>query len=74
MEEKIRRIKERSDKELQSKLIELQELVNDLYWEYDRMSSDGKDTLDNISNLLDIPTEETEWHQGKKWLKDGVYP
>ena len=48
-------------------------LVDDLYWDYDRLSSDGKDTLNNISNLLGISTEETELNQGKKWLRDGVY-
>jgi len=29
-------------------------LIEDLYWEYDRMSSSGKETLDEISNLLDM--------------------
>jgi hypothetical protein len=54
-------------------LIEVKKLIDDLYWDYDRLSSDGKDTLNNISNLLGISTEETELNQGKKWLRDGVY-
>jgi len=29
-------------------------LVNDLYWDYDRMSSSGQETLDKISNMLGI--------------------
>ena len=29
-------------------------LIEDLYWEYDRMSSSGKETLDELSNLLDM--------------------
>ncbi len=36
---------------------ELRELVDDMYWEYDRMSSSGKETLDKIADLLGIPTQ-----------------
>ena len=36
---------------------ELKELVDDLYWEYDRMSSSGKETLDKIADLVGVPTE-----------------
>jgi hypothetical protein len=36
----------------------LKQLIGDLYWEYDRMSSSGKQTLDKISKLLGLPTEE----------------
>jgi hypothetical protein len=36
----------------------LKQLIGDLYWEYDRMSSSGKETLDKISKLLGLPTEE----------------
>ena len=36
---------------------ELRELVDDLYWDYDRMSSSGQETLDKIADLLGIPTE-----------------
>ena len=36
---------------------ELRELVDDMYWEYDRMSSSGQETLDKIADLLGIPTE-----------------
>ena len=54
-------------------LIKVKKLVGNLYWDYDRRTSDGKDTLNNISNLLGISTEETEINQGKKWLRDGVY-
>mgnify|MGYP003309615388 CR=1 FL=1 len=28
-------------------------LVDDLYWEIDRMSADGKETLNNLSDLLE---------------------
>ena len=36
---------------------ELRELVDDMYWEYDRMSSSGKETLDKIADLVIVPTE-----------------
>jgi len=26
--------------------------IDDLYWEYDRMSNDGKDTLDTLAKTL----------------------
>ncbi len=36
----------------------LVKLVEDLYWEYDRMSADGKESLDKIAYILDIKEEE----------------
>ena len=36
---------------------ELRELVDDMYWDYDRMSSSGKETLDKIADLVGVPTE-----------------
>ena len=36
---------------------ELRELVDDMYWEYDRMSSSGQETLDKIADLIGVPTE-----------------
>ena len=35
---------------------ELKDLVDDLYWDYDRMSSSGKETLDSMAKLLGLPT------------------
>ena len=32
----------------------LREIVTDLYWEYDRMSSSGTETLDKLANTLDM--------------------
>ena len=37
---------------------ELRELVDDLYWDYDRMSSSGQETLDTMAKLLGLPTFE----------------
>ena len=35
---------------------ELKDLVDDLYWDYDRMSSSGQETLDKMAKLLGLPT------------------
>tara|TARA_R100001082_G_scaffold111026_1_gene92957 strand:+ start:1196 stop:1342 length:147 start_codon:yes stop_codon:yes gene_type:complete len=35
-------------------------LVNDLYWDYDRMSSSGQETLDKILDLLNIKKTENK--------------
>ena len=32
-------------------------LVIDLFWEYDRMSSSGQETLDKLCKVLNIPIE-----------------
>ena len=33
-------------------------LIDDLYWDYDRLSSSGQETLDNLSKKLGLPTME----------------
>jgi hypothetical protein len=43
----------REDKTMNNK--RLIELVDDMYWDYDRMSSSGQETLDKIADLLGIP-------------------
>ena len=39
-----------------SEVEKLQNLVEDMYWEYDRMSSSGQETLDKMAKLLGLPT------------------
>ena len=34
------------------------EAVADLFWEYDRMSSSGQESLDKLATLIGIPTED----------------
>ena len=41
-------------------MTQIQKLVDDLYWEYDRMSSSGQETLDKLAKVLNIPTEEEQ--------------
>ena len=37
---------------------ELRELVDDMYWEYDRMSSSGQFTLDSLAKLHGVETNQ----------------
>ena len=32
----------------------IKKFIDDLYWEYDRMSSSGTETLDKLANTLDM--------------------
>ena len=34
------------------------QLITDLYWEYDRMSSSGQETLDQLAKLFGISNNE----------------
>lgn len=43
---------------------EIKELINDLYWEYDRMSSSGKETLDRIDKIFGATTDKKENEYG----------
>ena len=38
-------------------LVKMQNLIVDLYWEYDRMSSSGQNSLDKIAKIMKVPTE-----------------
>ena len=39
---------------------ELRQLVDDLYWDYDRMSSSGKETLDRMDQIVGATTDKEE--------------
>ena len=45
-------------------------LVDDLYWEYDRLSSSGQETLDELAKVLGLPTHET--HDRLSWQVEEV--
>ena len=36
----------------------LQELVVEMYWDFDRLSSNGQLALEKIAKLVGVPTEE----------------
>ena len=50
----------------------MRKLVDDMYWEYDRMSSSGQETLDKIADLCGVPSnthydiEKEEFKKGEK--------
>jgi hypothetical protein len=50
-------VMQKSKKRVQFENKMLRELVTDLFWEYDRMSSSGQKTLDNLAKLIGVPTE-----------------
>jgi len=35
----------------------IKELITDLYWDFDRLSSCGKETLEELAKLVGVPTE-----------------
>ena len=45
--------------------MKIQKCVTDLYWEYDRMSSSGQKTLDELATLVGVPTEKEMEQQSK---------
>ena len=48
---------------------DIAEQVVELYWEYDRMSSCGKEALDKLAVMVNIPTQE-EFEMESKIIKD----
>ena len=50
-------VMQKSKKRVQFEDKMLRELVTALFWEYDRMSSSGQKTLDNLAKLIGVPTE-----------------
>lgn len=61
----MQRNKQKQEKEISIRLDELinlkkhlPHLVNNLFLDYDRMSTSGKLTLDEIAKLIGVPTED----------------
>jgi hypothetical protein len=42
---------------MNEKLKAMREAVDDLFWDYDRMSSSGKETLDKLASLVETDRE-----------------
>ena len=49
-----------------------QKCVSDLYWEYDRMSSSGQETLDKLAKLHGIETNKELEQRLSKMSKEEV--
>ena len=71
-----RNSQETMEKEMTLQWVELEDLkkiklkIQDLYWEYDRMSSCGQKSLDALAKLTDVPTEREIQKRLKQYHKD----
>lgn len=41
---------------MNDKAVKILKLIDDLFWEYDRLSSDGQKDLDELAKLVGLPT------------------
>ena len=48
----------------------VQKHVLDLFWEYDRMSSAGKSSLNKLAKLVEVPTEMEIQKDWKQYMAD----
>ena len=53
--------------------MKVENLIVDLFWEYDRMSSSGQETLDKLAELMNVPSEREEFFKSlSKEIMDAV--
>jgi hypothetical protein len=53
--------------------VKVENLIVDLFWEYDRMSSSGQETLDKLAELMNVPSEREEFFKSlSKEIMDAV--
>jgi hypothetical protein len=50
----------------------LQELVVDMYWDFDRLSSNGKLALEKIAEIVGVPTEKEMNAKSKEELLEDL--
>ena len=50
----------------------LQKLVTDLYWDFDRLTSSGQETLEKLAELVGVPTEEEISNMSKEELMENL--
>jgi hypothetical protein len=50
----------------------LKELIADMYWEYDRMSSSGQETLDKIAKKIGVETNQELEQRLSKMSKEEI--
>ena len=53
-------------------LVKMQNLIVDLYWEYDRMSSSGQFTLDSLAKLYGVETDKEMEERLSKMSKEEI--
>ena len=53
--------------------VKVENLIVDLFWEYDRMSSSGQESLDKLAELMNVPSEREEFFKSlSKEIMDAV--
>ena len=50
----------------------IQKLVTDLYWDFDRLTSSGQETLEKLATLVGVPTEEEINNMSKEELMENL--
>lgn len=58
------------ENKMKNKLRTLQELVDQMYWDWDRLSRSGQDTLDKIANLVGVVEIDPMNLKNESWKKD----
>ena len=47
-------------------------LVTDLYWDFDRLTSSGQETLEKLAKMVGVPTEEEMNNMSIEELKENM--
>ena len=50
----------------------IQKLVTDLYWDFDRLTSSGQETLEKLAKMVGVPTEEEMNNMSIEELKENI--
>jgi len=61
---------ETMENKMKNKLQKLQELVDQMYWDWDRLSRSGQDTLDKIADLVGVVEIDPMNLKNESWKKD----
>lgn len=61
---------ETMENKMKNKLNILQELVDQMYWDWDRLSRSGQDTLDKIADLVGVVEIDPMNLKNESWKKD----
>ena len=62
--------KKTMENKMKNKLRKLQELVDQMYWDWDRLSRSGQDTLDKIADLVGVVEIDPMNLKNESWKKD----
>ena len=47
-------------------------LVTDLYWDFDRLSTSGQETLEKLAKMVGVPTEEEMDNMSEEELMENM--